>query len=97
MMKQILLATLLCAPTTSAATISDIHCDDHLRMTATLTKTIGAERRAMGLRDPDTLLEVWIDPRSGDWTLVQSYPDGTACIVAMGAHWEDLAPDGGRS
>ncbi|KIN78776.1 putative signal peptide protein [Sulfitobacter mediterraneus KCTC 32188] len=51
-----------------------------------------AERRALGFRGPETLLEVWIDPRTQDWTLVQTYTNGTSCIIAMGEHWEDLTP-----
>lgn len=97
MMKHFLTLTLIGVPALAGARMADTHCDDHLRMTQMMTETIGAERRGMGLRGPETVLEVWIEPRSGDWTLVQSYSNGTACIVAMGAHWEDLAPEEGRS
>jgi hypothetical protein len=44
-----------------------------------------------GLRDGEAVLEVWTRP-SGDWTLVQSYPTGTACILAMGEAWEAMTP-----
>ena len=49
---------------------------------------MGAERQGMGLRDPDTMLEVWVNPRDGEWMIVQNYANGTSCIVAMGEHWE---------
>ena len=45
------------------------------------------------MRGPDALVEVWIEPRTGDWTLVQSYANGTSCILAMGEHWETIAPE----
>jgi len=48
----------------------------------------GAQRQGMGLRDPDTIIEVWVTARNGDWVIVQNYANGTSCIVAMGAHWE---------
>ena len=51
---------------------------------------MGAERHGMGLRDPETFLEVWIKRSNGEWLIVQSYPIGTSCIVAMGEHWEDV-------
>lgn len=42
----------------------------------------------MGLRDPETILEVWVIVRNGDWVIVQNYANGTSCIVAMGENWE---------
>ena len=44
-----------------------------------------------GLRDTEAVLEVWTRD-SGDWTLVQSYANGTACILAMGEAWEAVTP-----
>ena len=71
--------------------MSDVSCDDSARMTETLKEVIGAERQGMGLRDPETRLEVWVTARTGDWLIVQNYANGTSCIVAMGAHWEGSA------
>ena len=75
-------------PTLAQAQMSDVRCDDSSRMTETLKEVIGAERQGMGLRDPETMLEVWVTARNGDWVIVQNYANGTSCIVAMGAHWE---------
>ncbi len=71
-----------------AAQISDLRCDDSQRLTQTLQNVMRAERSGMGLRDPDTMLEVWVESQSGDWIIVQRYSNGTSCIVAMGEHWE---------
>ena len=76
-------------PTFAQAQMSDVSCDDRTRMTETLKQVIGAERQGMGLRDADTMLEVWVTERTGDWLIVQNYANGTSCIVAMGAHWEE--------
>ena len=75
-----------------AAQITDVICDDRARMEKRLKQVVGAEREGRGMRGPDALVEIWIDRRSGDWTLVQSYPNGTSCIVAIGQNWETLAP-----
>lgn len=75
-------------PTLAQAQMSDVRCDDSTRMIETLKDVIGAERQGMGLRDPETMLEVWVTARNGDWVIVQNYANGTSCIVAMGAHWE---------
>jgi hypothetical protein len=52
-----------------------------------LSRLAGAEVAGAGLRDTEAVLEVWTRA-SGDWTLVQSYANGTACILAMGEAWE---------
>ena len=81
-------ALLLAIPSVGQAGISDVSCDDSARMIVTLTEVLGAERQGMGLRDPDTMLEVWVSRRSGDWLIVQNYANGTSCVVAMGENWE---------
>lgn len=75
-------------PALAQARMSDVSCDDSARMVETLTRVVGAERQGMGLRDPDTMLEVWVTARNGEWLIVQTYSNGTSCIVAMGDHWE---------
>jgi len=77
-------------PGLAEAQMSDVTCDDSTRMTSMMTDVLGAERQGMGLRDPDTMLEVWVTQRSGEWMIVQSYANGTSCIVAMGEHWEAM-------
>ena len=78
-------------PRTDAATISDLFCDDSARLEKQLLTIHGAQKLGRGMRGPDALLEMWIAPSSGDWTLVQNYANGTSCIVAMGEHWEPVA------
>jgi len=56
-----------------------------------LTRLAGAKMAGAGLRDAEAVLEVWTKA-SGDWTLVQSYANGTACILAMGEAWEAVTP-----
>ena len=75
------------APTADAR-LNDVICDDSLRLEKQLTGIHGVEKRGQGLRGPDALLQMWVHPKSGDWTLVQNYANGTSCILAMGEHWE---------
>ena len=88
----LILCIFLTLPTFVQARMSDVSCDDKIRMTETLRKVMGAERQGMGLRDPETTLEIWVTQRNGDWIIVQNYTNGTSCIVAMGEHWEDEIP-----
>ncbi len=78
----------LSIPSLSQAQMGDVSCDDSTRMIATLKDNLGAQRQGMGLRDPETMLEVWVKESSGAWFVVQNYSNGTSCIVAMGEHWE---------
>ncbi len=71
--------------------MADVSCDDSARLTYTLTQVMGAERQGMGQRDPETMLEIWVMRRNGDWVIVQNYANGTSCIVAMGDHWENIS------
>lgn len=73
--------------------MTDVTCDDSARMVATLETVLGAERRGGGLRDPETMLEVWVRRGNGDWVIVQNYANGTSCIVAMGEYWQDQSPN----
>jgi hypothetical protein len=86
------LAAFLILPAAAKAQMAEVTCDDSARLERMLSTVMRAERRAVGLRGPETLLEVWIDPRTQDWTLVQTYTNGTSCIIAMGENWEDLTP-----
>lgn len=87
-----LLAPLVALPASAETRMNDVSCDDSDRLEVTLTKVMGAERQGTGLRDPETILEVWVTRTSGDWLIVQSYANGTSCIVAMGENWEGSVP-----
>ncbi len=84
------LALLLCCATPALAEspIAEVVCVQREEL---VRKLSGASVSGSGLRDTETVLEVWTRP-SGDWTLVQSYPDGMACILAMGEAWEAVVP-----
>lgn len=90
MLIRLLPALTLCLtlPTVVFAKMSDVSCDDSTRMTAMLKDVMRAERQGMGLRDPETMLEIWVTRRNGEWVIVQNYANGTSCIVAMGEHWQ---------
>ncbi|MEL6841512.1 MAG: hypothetical protein AAFP85_19710 [Pseudomonadota bacterium] len=83
----------LSIPQVSQARLTDVICDDSSRLKHQLEHVMGATQQARGVRDPEALIEIWIVPRNGDWTIVQNYANGTSCIVAMGEHWEALTPE----
>ena len=75
-------------PVAAQNPIAEVICAPRAEILARLS---GAKVAGAGLRDAEAVLEVWTRP-SGDWTLVQSYANGTACILAMGEAWEATPP-----
>ena len=91
---RIIFLLLLCAPAALAdGPIAEVICAPRAALVQRLTDQQGSSLAATGLRDSETVMEVWTSPK-GDWTLVQSYTDGLSCIVAMGADWDMPRPPG---
>lgn len=85
---RLILCTALATPAAAQSPIAEVICWPREELVLRLS---GAEVTGSGLRDIETVLEVWTDA-SGDWTLVQSHPNGTACILAIGEAWEVAIP-----
>jgi hypothetical protein len=88
MWTRLALLCLCTGPAAAESPIAEIICAPRSEL---LLRLRGAELAGTGLRDADSVLEVWSRP-SGAWTLVQSYANGTACILAMGEAWEAVVP-----
>ena len=78
----------LAGPAVAESPIAEVICVPRSEL---VHRMAGATVSGSGLRDTETVLEVWTRA-SGDWTLVQSYANGTACILAMGEAWEVVTP-----
>ena len=87
-MRRLIPVLALATPVAAQNPIAEVICVPRAELVLRLS---GAEVSGSGLRDTETVLEVWTRA-SGDWTLVQSYPNGTACILAMGEAWEAVIP-----
>ncbi len=85
------LLALLPLPAAAQSPIAEVLCAQRSELVQKLTVQFGARLAGTGLRNAEMVMEVWTDPR-GDWTMVQSYTDGRACIVAMGEGWEAVEP-----
>ncbi len=88
MWRRLIPLLVLATPVAAKSPIAEVICVPRAEL---LQRLSGAEVSGSGLRDTETVLEVWTRA-SGDWTLVQSYADGTACILAMGEAWEAVTP-----
>ncbi|MEM8580945.1 MAG: hypothetical protein AAGF50_07100 [Pseudomonadota bacterium] len=77
-----------CVSAAAQARIDTLYCEPRDTLRNLLVSEYGAQMTGHGVRGPDVMLEIWSAPDSGAWTLVQTYANGQACIVAMGDHWE---------
>jgi hypothetical protein len=87
MWQRLILLLACAAPAAAESPIAEVVCAPRAVLLARLQ---GAEIAGAGLRDTEAVVEVWTEA-SGDWMLVQSYANGTACILAMGEAWEARA------
>lgn len=78
------IVALIAAGTASAGPL----CHPRERMVEALTD-FGESRTAMGVRGPESVMEVWTDRETGSWSVVMTYADGRSCIVAAGEGWDD--------
>ncbi|MFN0113427.1 MAG: hypothetical protein ACKVPY_01990 [Paracoccaceae bacterium] len=78
------------ASSAPADPLTGIWCAERAVVTRAIEVRQGAVLRGEGVRDPESVLELWSDA-AGGWTLVVSYADGRSCVVALGEAWSDLA------
>src|SRR3954471_22056664 len=45
---------------------------------------------SLGLQADGNLLQVFSSPVTGSWTIVSTTPQGVACALAAGQHWENV-------
>jgi hypothetical protein len=76
-------------PALAEGPVSDIWCAERDRVARILVVQQGAELRGQGIRDPESVMELWAD-KAGAWTLVVSYADGRSCVVAVGNAWDTV-------
>lgn len=77
------------APAAAESPIAEVVCAPSAEMRDRLTRDYGATLSGQGLRDSDSVMELWSSAR-GDWTLVVAYASGLRCIVAMGEAWDTI-------
>ena len=72
---------------TPAAASAQAFCGDRDAVTERLTTGYGESLAAGGLRNADSVVEVWSSEEKGTWTILMTKADGTTCILAAGTHW----------
>lgn len=84
------LAAALIVPTASQA---QNNCADRSLVTDRLTKNYGETFAGGGLRNSESIFEVWKSDESGTWTIIMTMPNGLACVMAAGTDWRTALPE----
>lgn len=61
-------------------------CGNRNTVVQTLYNVYGELRLGAGLFS-GTIIEIWFSKDTGTWTILRSYPNGVACIMAVGENW----------
>ena len=90
-MRTIVVAVTLAALGVSAQAQTQ-HCADRTTVTERLTSGYGEEFAGGGLRNAESIFEVWMSDESGTWTILMTNADGTSCVMAAGTNWRKAGP-----
>lgn len=66
------------------------NCADHATVVARLAEHYGESRKATGLAQDNTLIELFASMDTGSWTITVTTPDGPTCLVAAGQAFQQL-------
>ncbi len=78
--------------TVPAAAQSQMACADRAVVTERLTKNYGETFSGGGLRNSESIFEVWASDESGTWTIIMTMPNGQSCVMAAGTDWRKGLP-----
>ena len=89
-------ATLLLQAATAHAqtsfAVQRLPCHAYAEIARQLGTTYAEAPVSLGLQSNGNLLQVFSSAESGSWTIVSVAPDGSACVLAAGQHWETVMP-----
>jgi len=98
MLRLIALATLIATSAAAQQVLVPCRIAPYKTYERHLSETYGEAIRHSGLIGTDMVMEVWRNDDTGGWTILLLRPDGSACALAAGEHWQDWAerpePDG---
>jgi hypothetical protein len=74
----------------AAATTASPPCAPRPELLKQLAKQFHEQPAALGLTSNGSLIEVLTSDDGETWTIMISQPNGSSCLVAAGASWEEL-------
>ena len=68
-------------------------CADRAVVTERLQSAYGERFAGGGLRNSQSIFEVWMAEDTGTWTIIMTMPNGQACVMAAGTDWRVSMPE----
>lgn len=68
-------------------------CAERPKVIDVLAQKYGETRRGIGLAANNTVMELYVSPDTGTWTIAVTQPDGITCLMASGQGYEPVAED----
>ena len=92
-MRKTIAATLVALAAVPASAEETKNCADRTTITERLTSGYGEKFAGGGLRNAESIFEVWMSDDSGTWTILMTSPDGQSCVMAAGTNWREALPE----
>jgi hypothetical protein len=75
--------------TTLLLWLAQATCAPYDGVTQQLAARFGEERQSSGYQESGSaIVEVWVNPRTGTWTILRITLDGRACMIGSGGHFK---------
>lgn len=76
----------------SSAAAQTQNCAQRDTITERLKTGYGETFAGGGLRNAESIFEVWKSDENGTWTILMTTPDGRSCVMAAGTDWHNSMP-----
>jgi len=80
---------ILCLVLLASPAMGQAICTERDKFVLKLKDNYKETRQVIALVSNGHILEVFVSP-SGDWTMLVTQPNGTACVISTGEAWEAL-------
>ncbi|MEM9476868.1 MAG: hypothetical protein AAGA71_16350 [Pseudomonadota bacterium] len=85
------LITTLAAAAVTIPTLAQAQqfCADRQAITDRLKTGYGEAYAGGGLRNGNSVFEIWKSDEKGTWTILMTMADGRSCVMASGTNWRE--------
>lgn len=74
----------------SGAAGAEVACGNHQEIAKRLASEYGEVRQGAGLVDSGRIIEIFVSPEQGSWTILVTHSEGPTCVVAAGEAWQNV-------
>lgn len=64
-------------------------CGPRDQIVRRLAESYGEMRQSYGLQNARLMVEIYVSPETGTFTILATRPEGQACVLAVGRDWRD--------